>query len=245
VSALLSDQRALAPLAVHRIDGAPGLAEAVSAGLNREEIAASTVNSGDGFLSLSGKIRSESGSVRLIWQIAAGDGRIITEFRQALHSGSLDPPQLRDTAETAVRSIVHALRGDDSGTADLEAAPHVALRKISTPDSFDGPSLASAMSRALGRQGLAVVADRPDFVIDGRLQIGPTAAGQNLVTVDWTVRRADGGELGVVSQASPVPHERLLGPTTGLMRDIAGAGAEGIAEVIRKSAAPHPSDGLR
>lgn len=240
VNALLSDQRALAPLAVQRIDGAPGLAEAVTAALNREEIAASMENTGDGFLTLSGKIRSEGGAVQVIWQITSSDDHPINEFRQPLAADSLAPSHRNEFAESAAHAIVHALRGDDSGTADLEAAPHVAVHEIKAPPDFDGGSLSRAMSRALALQGLAIVSDHPSFVIDGNLQIGPTRAGQNLVTLDWTVRDGGGRELGTVSQGSPISHDRLLGPMRDLVRDIADAGAEGIAEVIHKQADHQP-----
>lgn len=236
VSALLSDQRALVPVAVQPVDGAPGLAEAVSTALNRDEIAASTENPGDGFLILSGKIRSDDGKVQLVWQITSGDAHPITEFHQPLSAESLNPAHRNDLAEAAAQGIAHALRGDDSGAADIEAAPKVALQGVKTPADFDNISLSQAMVRALGLQGLTVVSTHPSFVVDGTLQIGPMLAGQNLVTVDWTVRDAAGRDLGTVSQGSPVPHERLLGPLTGLVRDIAEAGAEGIAEVIRKQA---------
>jgi hypothetical protein len=233
INGLLNDQRALAPLLVQRIDGAPNLAEAISAGLNREEIAASTDIAGRRFQILSGTIRSENGAVLMIWEIIGDDGRVIDEIRQPLQPNFLDPAHQDAFVEAAVHTIVRALRGDDSGVADLDASPHVALRSIKTPPNFDGESLSSAMRRALALQGLTLVSTNPAFVIDGNLRIAATVAGQNQVAVDWTVQDASGRQLGTVSQSSPVPHDRLLGPLTGLSRDIAFAGAEGIRDVIR------------
>jgi hypothetical protein len=241
VSPLLSDQRALAPLAVQQVNGAPNLAEAVANALRREEIAAGTEISGDSFLILSGTIRSDRISPQLIWQIAESNGRLLSEIRQPFPEDSLAPPQQNAFADAAALAIVHALRGDDSGVSDIEAAPHVALRAIKAPAEFDGDSLSRAMTRALGRQGLTVASINPGFIIDGTLQIGPTINGQNLVTIEWIVRETGGRELGTVSQGSPVPHERLVGPRTSLVRDIADAGAEGILDVIQKHMRPHQS----
>lgn len=233
VSDLLQDQRALAPLLVEQIDGAPGLAEAISAALNREEIAATTTTAGDGFQVLSGSIRNDGGTVRLLWQITEDNGHVIETGSQPLQQNSLEPGLRPLFAAQTARTIAHNLRGDDSGVADIEAEPHVALRALKTPKDFDGNSLSRAMTRALAQQGMVVVFDRPAFIIDGNLTIGPTVSGQNQVTVDWTVRDKSGRDLGTVSQGSPVPHERLVGPLTGLARDIATAGAEGIRDVIR------------
>lgn len=196
---------------------------------------------GSGFLTLSGSIRAEKGAIQLIWQITDGE-HSIDALRQPLAAGALDAAHRDGTAEAATRIIIRALRGDDSGTADLEAAPHVALRQVKAPPDFDGGSLARAMARALALQGLTIVSDHPSFLVDGNLQIGPTRAGQNLLTVDWTVRDAGGRELGTVSQGSPVAHERLQEAPRDLARDIADAGAGGIAEVIRKQADRPPPE---
>lgn len=240
INALVSDQRALAPLAVRTVDGAPGLAEALIKALNQEDIAASLENAGDGFQVLSGKIRSEDGAVRMIWRITDGNGQTVSEFRQPLPP---DPSPLAGQSafvEAATHAVVHALRGDDSGVADLEAAPKVAMGPIKTPVSIDGDALSRAMSRALDLEGLAVVSGQAAFIVTGQLQIGPPKAGEVLVSIDWTVRDAKGHELGTVSQASPVAHERLLGPLAGLLRDIADAGAAGIVEVIRQQGIAGP-----
>ncbi|PKU23933.1 hypothetical protein CWS72_13740 [Telmatospirillum siberiense] len=242
VNALVSDQRALAPLAVRRIDGAPGLAEALIQTLNQEDIAASPESAGDGFLSLSGKIRSENGTVQLIWQIIDGDGRMIGEFRQPLPPGSIDPARNPQFVQSATRAVIHALRGDDSGTRDLEAAPKVAVWTVKAPADFDGDALSRAMARALGLKGLAVVSGQAAFVVTGLLRIGPTTGGQAMVSIDWTVRDAKGHDLGTVSQSSPVAQERLLGPLAALLRDIAEAGADGIAEVIRSQRPQTPPE---
>jgi hypothetical protein len=234
VSALLSDQRALAPLAIQPIDGAPGLAEALVTALDHEDIAASTGAAGHGFQILSGTMRRENGLPRMTWRITGADGHAIGETSQPLQADSLTPQGRDGFAAAAASAIAHALRGDDSGVADLDAAPHVALRGIQTPADFDGDSLSRAMSRALSQQGMTIDSSHPAFVVLGTLKVGPTLAGQNLVTVDWTVQDAVGRDLGTVSQGSPVPHDRLFEPPTGLVREIATAGAEGIREVIAK-----------
>lgn len=234
VAPLVSDQKALAPLAVRGIDGAPGLAEALVQALGQEDIAASLDNGGDGFMVLSGTIRSRDGIVQIIWRITDGNGRTISEFRQPLPASAADLAHRADFVQSTTRTVVGSLRGEDSGARDIDAAPRVVVRTVSTPAEYDGDALARAMARALGPEGL-IAADAPNaFIVSGTLKVGPTIGGQNLVGIDWTVSNAAGHPLGTVSQGSPVPHEQLTGPLGGLFHDIAEAGAPGIAEVIRK-----------
>ncbi|MDR3438482.1 hypothetical protein [Telmatospirillum sp.] len=238
-SPLLSDQRALAPVAVPPVDGAPGLAEAVAAGLVREEIAASATIAGDGFLVLVGRIRSEDGQVRLTWRLSGADGQTITEFRQPLPPGALEPAQRPQLAEATVHAALQALRGNDWGPETPPRIPSITIRSVIAPPGFDPAVMTRAMARALRLQGMAVTSGPADFLLEGRLTITPAKDGQDLFSVDWTLMSPDGHNLATVSQGSPVPHEQVQGEQGSLARDIAEAGAEGIIDVVRQ-ASPHP-----
>lgn len=230
---LLTANSGLLPVAVSPVAGAPGLAEGMAEALVAEDIAASIGSLGPPALTLRGRI-DKSGPARIVrWQVAAPTGQILGEVSQPLPAAPVaERPRPGAAATSAVAQL---LRGDDSGAADVAARPRVAVRPVVAPKDFDGGTLTRAMAAALERQGLAVDPDKPAFVVEGSLRIGPAGNGQDMVEVDWTVRDSAGKELGVVSQGSPVPHQQLLGAVGPLARDIANAGAEGIGEVIRKS----------
>lgn len=230
-SPLLSDQRALAPLTVKPIDGAPGLAEALTAALEHEEIAATTEAGGNAFLTLTGKLAT-AGEAHLAWQITRRDGTVLGETTLPIPAGGLSPAQQASLATTAARSISHLLRAND-GT-DSDAQPRVAVHEVKAVGGLEGDGLTRAMIQALGRQGLVIDAENPAFLVDGAVRVSTVGGGQDLVQIDWVVRSPDGKELGTVSQGSPVPHMQVVGQPAALARDIAEAGAEGVGEVIRK-----------
>jgi hypothetical protein len=234
-NALLADQRALAPLAVRPIVAAPGLAEAMVMALEQEDIAASTDTRGTNFLVLIGKVTNNGRNAYLVWQLAQANGNVIGETRQPWPVGPIDDVHQAKLARIAAGTVARLMRGEDSGATDIEAEPHVAVRPIKAPSGFDGDGLARAMERALGRQGMLVGMDNPDFSVLGSVRIIPGAGGRDVVEISWVVLNSSGAALGTASQGSPVEHERLLGPLAPLLREIADAGAEGVTEVIHKS----------
>ncbi len=239
-SELVSDQRALAPLAIRPVAGVPGLAEALAHALDEQEIAATTAE-GESFSEVTGAIAADTGPPTLVWRLASANGATLGEVRQPL-SGDTPPSdgERGRLAQDAAVKIAALLRGEDSGTLDLAASPHVFLQGLAVPKGIDGDSLARAMGRALSQQGLILDQQSPDFMISGRLQIVPGPNGKDMVSVEWTVKKPDGTALGAVSQASQVNHGRLLGPLTALAREIAEAGAGGVMDVIRQKGAAAP-----
>lgn len=228
---LLDDHRAMAPLTVRPVAELPGLAEDLARALQAEEIAASTEDGGSaGRLLLTGAV--EQGALR--WRVAGADGKPLVEASQPLPAGKVDAATRPGIARQGAALLSRALRGEDSGLSDLEARPHVALRPVKVPPSVDADSLTGAMRQALAQRGLTVTDDAPRVVVEGHMRVSPGSGGQDVVELDWVVRDAAGRELGTVSQGSPVAHAQTIGNLGALGHDIANAGAEGVAEVIRQ-----------
>ncbi len=200
-----------------------------------EDMAASTESRGAGFLRLLGRIEGTDAERNLVLRVATPDGKDLGELRLPVLPQRPGQADLRALAAASARAVAGLLRGEGSGVADLASRPQVRLRPVKVPPNVDGQSLTEAMARALARQGLAIDGPAPTFEVEGSLRIAPGANGQDLVQVDWTVRDGTGKELGSVSQGSPVARETLLGQMALLSRQIADGGAEGVAEVIRKS----------
>ncbi len=221
------------------IEGLPGLAEAMVTAFDGQDIAATTEAGESRFLKLKGHIEGSDQARTLVWRIASAKGKTIGEIRLPLPPGRYDRADGGVLAAASAPAVAALLRGRDSGVGDLAVRTQVRLHPVSVPPGFDGASLTHAMARALARQGLAVDGPAPAFDIEGKLRITPGANDRDLVEVEWTVRDTAGKELGTVSQGSPVPRETLLGQVAILSRQIADAGAEGVAEVVRKSSRGH------
>ncbi|HLN24523.1 MAG TPA: hypothetical protein VK558_11115 [Patescibacteria group bacterium] len=230
-NALLADVRAMAPVKVLPLAELPGLDKEVAQALQNEEITASVEDGGPGALTLQGHV--EDGAV--LWHIADAAGKTVADSRQPLPPGKPDALARVTLARQSAAALSRALRGEGSGLSDLEARPHVALRRIKTPPTIDADSLTLTMSRALARQGIAISDDKPVMVVEGALRVLPgPKGGQDVVEVDWRVSDATGKELGMVSQGGPVDHGLVIGNLGATGRDITNAGAEGVAEVIRQ-----------
>ena len=233
---LLDDTRAMQALSVQTVEGWPGLAEDLAAALRDEDMIAVTTEdkSPVGPVSrIAGTLEGES--LRL--QIQGPDGQSLGEGQVVLAQGSRNDGAVRQrAAHAAAEAIARLLRGDDSGVSDVASRPRVVVRLVQAQPSIDSHGLTAAMRQSLIRQGLAVVETDPLAVVEGVLRVTPQGATMAVVDIEWTVRDSTGNELGVVSQGSPVDRSQVLGNFGSLGREIAEAGSEGVAEVVRKQA---------
>ena len=65
----------------------------------------------------------------------------------------------------------------------------------------------------------------------------PPTAGRQHVKVSWALQRADGSEIGEVSQENAVPAGSLDGPWGDIAFAVANAAAPGVAELIQRAKA--------
>ena len=130
----------------------------------------------------------------------------------------------------------------DELTADsVDAAPpapaakgrlSVRLVTHATLPGYGNASLIRAMRSILERNGILVVAEGGDYVVElkGAVTNGPN--GQDMLNVSWVVAKPDGAPLGNVDQQGAVPTGTLAGPWGPLSHSIANGGASGIVQVV-------------
>ena len=236
---LLSDARVLSTMRVLPVPGLPGLDVAMTQALADQDILASTTASLDGSIVLAGLV--DRGV--LTWTLTDADRKPIGRVRQPLPGGAMDPggvmdkeARLRFAAEGAVQ-VSRALRGRELGLDDIQAAPVVAMLPVQAPQNVDGRALQAAMHEALAQQGLRLIDGPPTVMVGARIALTRGQGDQDLMAINWTVTDPNGHELGSMSQASPVSHVQVTGAFSAMARDIADAGAPGLAGLIRKATA--------
>lgn len=151
---------------------------------------------------------------------------------------------LRRAAVEAAPAVADLLARVDAstraaGAAAAEArAPTLRFAGVRGAPGDGNVSLARALRAALAREGLVVQEGaQAEFDLEGRVSVTDLPRRQQRVEIIWTVTRADGTELGTVSQLNEIP----LGTLDGLWADVAAVVAEqaagGVAEVIRRARA--------
>ncbi len=221
--------RAMRAIAVAELPELPGLAKALVAALDQEDIAAVVGPGGDSFLRLDGKI--EAG--RLHWFIVSQRGEPMGDFTQPIEGKLSDPSVTLRVAARTAQSVGKLLREDDFGASDLAARPRIALDKVLVTGGLDGELLRRSLITALERQGIAVVTDQPQMRVNGMVRITQGLAGHDLVEITWVVVDDKGVEIGKVNQGSPVMRDEMLKNAIQMTHQIAEGGAEGIKQVVR------------
>jgi hypothetical protein len=219
----LAAPRAMRPIGVAEVPGQSGLAQAMVAALDHEDIAASVGVGGDRFLRLQGRV--EAG--RLRWRLADAQDSEIGAFDQPL-----DGRGAADLAAIAADRIGHLLRGDELGGADLANRPRLAIDKVAVVGDLDADLLKRALVTALERQGVAVTTAAAPLHVSGTVRITQGLAGHDLVEITWVVQDDKGAELGKVNQGSPVMRDELLAKAQQITHQIAEGGAEGIKQLV-------------
>jgi hypothetical protein len=222
---VLATPTAMAPIAVAEVADQPGLADAVVKALGEQDIPASVADGGDRFLHLSG----QAGSGRVLWTLAAPDGKKIGESVQALprQPGGFEP-----VAAATAEAVGGMLRVDDLGGTDLAARPRVMVDEVTATGGLDAALLKRALIMAIQQHGIAVVSDKAKLHVSGGVRVSLGMAGRDLVEVSWAVIDDEGKELGRVNQSNNVYHDELVSLATRMTHQIAEGGAEGVAQLV-------------
>ncbi|MEO0670787.1 MAG: hypothetical protein AAFZ05_02020 [Pseudomonadota bacterium] len=98
-------------------------------------------------------------------------------------------------------------------------------------------SLASALQRELGSQGVSFVSTPASarYAVKGKVVVGSARSGKQPIQIDWDVRDAKGNSLGTVSQKNEIPAGSLNGAWGRTADAAAGAAAQGIMRLIRQN----------
>jgi len=224
---LVDDRRVTASVRILPVPKFPGLAEAVVKELAKQDVLATTGDAGRRTLYLRGGIEGAN----LVWRLATPEGKELGALAQAVPPGV----SVAALAQEAAPVVVQLLTAE-GGRSQPGLRARVALSPMQGPPGIDTRALSQAMADALAARGVAAGGDSPLAIVAGEVRILPGTGPNDVVQVDWTVRDPGGRTLGTVSQGSPVARTSLAGPLDQLARDIAGAAAPGVIQVIRQRA---------
>lgn len=239
-----------AGVVVAPVSGAPAMAEAIAAALRDAEIPASITGDGNKgsyrlFAATSEQpLDGGRSSVILAWELHTANGKRVGQGTtdaeapgNALRLG--DEAIARDIAAKAAPAIARLVQ-DDPPKAVAVQEPLLAVRAVTGAPGDGGSALTRAMDVALRRVHVAMAEkaeDREAFVLTGKVELSPPAAGRQQVKVRWALLGADGREIGRIDQENAVSAGSLDGPWGDIAYAVANAAAPGVAQLILRAKA--------
>jgi hypothetical protein len=234
---------------------ARGLAEAMTAALQGEEVPAIAI---DRPLPLDWQLvitaESAGGAVRPRFELVNADGR-----SQGVHEGAPvpirawaepTPPMLAQVAAQATPGLtrlllsVQAARASATPGAITAGPPRVRFLPVTGAPGDGAQALAARMREFMSNLGFVVqdAAEGAQYGLTAEVRITPPADNAQVVDLQWIVTRRDGEELGRVVQVNEVPAGRL----NRFWGDIAYVAAEqasgGVQTIIRNATTPPAPD---
>lgn len=242
-----------AGIVVQPVAGAPAasshdLATAMVEALQKEDVPADTLAANARSYHLTGTATATpAGSVTRVtvaWQLSAADGHVLgTESAAAAvpsdgwRQGSADAAKM--LAAQAAPLLARRVEGDvpkehAAGAATLGIVP-VTVTGVS---GDGGHELSLAIATALHRAGVAVQdkpGEPPTYLLTGKVAVAAAQSGHQNVKIVWDLARADGKEIGQVSQENAVPAGSLDGHWGDTAYDVATAAVGGIVELLQRA----------
>lgn len=238
---------------VARVDGLPltatdtgaDLAAAVAEALRKAEIAALEAAPVTGRYALLGQFDPHSnvaGRITVAWSLVNDKGE---EVRHFVTEQPGDPSEkwLKVMADSAVKAIARYVMEAEGLPPPPEEMPKLTIVAIDGAPGAGGRALGSALEYHLKQAGLTVsdtIEDRGALIL-GRVSLTPSKApgaalSRETLAFSWTVMRPNGSELGVIEQANDIPKGMLDKPWGDLAFIIAEGAAEGIVDLLLKTA---------
>jgi hypothetical protein len=237
-----------AGIMVEPVAGAPepaahDLAIAMAKALQEDDVPASTNASNRGSYRLSGNATTkEIGEGNLLvtvaWEMRDASGASVSRQESQLTLPGASWGQGGRALDALARQSAPVLAKMVESTAPAPLAgsdPLIAVSAVTGAPGDGGESLAHAMEDALRRANLALAgkaADKPNFLVQGKVEISPPASGKQQIKISWVLLRPDGGQLGQVQQENAIPAGSLDGSWGLTAYDVANAAAPGIAALI-------------
>jgi hypothetical protein len=242
-----------AGIVVQPVAGAPPassqtLAAAMVEALQKEDVPADTVAANARSYRLVGTATATPAGavtrVSIAWQLSGADGHVV-----ATETGAAEVPSdgwergSVDAAKALVAQAAPVLARRVEGDVPQEHAVKEATLGI-VPVTVTGASgdggheLSLAIATLLNRAGVALQdkpSDPPTYVLTGKVAVGAAQAGQQDVKITWALSRADGKQIGQVSQENAVPAGSLDGRWGDTAYDVATAAVSGIVELLQRA----------
>lgn len=241
----------IGPIAGGPAPTAAKLGAAVAKALRQHDIPASNRTASLASFELAGRIDEgppgPGGSlVRASWQLRDAKGRVVGERSEQVAATAADWQQGSDDAVARLAAAsADALAPLVAGKPPVEVAGDDRLRVRVGPVGGapgDGDqSLANALAAVLKRQDLNIVDDAKagaDVTVAAQVTITPAKADKQHVKIVWSVRRANGSEVGTVGQENDVPRAMLNAPWGDLAYSVALAAESGILQVVARAGPP-------
>ena len=228
------------------------IAETVSETLREAEIPASAAPAVNGRFALLGAVDprlSAMSRIVIAWTLVDDHGE---EVRHFATERTLDPAGLwvKSMAQDAAAALNRYVMEKEGLPPPAEEMPKLTIVAIDGAPGAGGRALVRSLEYHLQKAGLAVSDSAEDSgaLIRGKLSLRPTrapagAAPRETLTVSWIVMRPTGGELGTIEQANDVLAGTLDRPWGDLAFIIAEGAAEGILDLLRRTAGQAPSKG--
>jgi len=233
------------------VAGAPSpaahdLAEAMAAALREADVPASTEARNRGSYRLFGtaSVTQETAgylAITVDWELRNPAGATIGRQVAAMAKPSAvwrkgGPEAVAELARLPAPQLAKLVEGD----APLPKAgtdPVIAVHAIAGAPGDGALALARAMGDALRRANLALAEtpqDKANFILDGRVELSPPAAGKQQVKISWALKRPDGDAVGEVNQENAIPAGSLDGAWGDVAYIVANAAAPGISALIEQ-----------
>jgi len=224
----------------------PRIAEAIVRRLLEAEVPASTRPVVNGAWTMAAETEKTPAATVLRWSLVRSNGEVLASLTQTIPTG----PWTRATAKTVeiiAAEVVDKLSGPLHGPADAIDAygvppsmpgirpPVVRLLPLTGLPGDGNQALAAAMRHMLEQAGMVMATgdDKGELVVRGQVTLSPGRPGEDVLALAWVVSRPDGAELGSAAQQGALPKGRLDQPWGSLAAEIAAAGADGIAGIVR------------
>jgi hypothetical protein len=248
--------RDVAGVSVAPIEGQPAalaqkLSAAVASAFLKHDIPASDETTSLGSYQLFGRVvevRSQPGKATetAYWRLQDAKGKTVGERTahvdaEARDLESGDAQAIERLAGLSADALAPLLEDEAPIEAPAEGRTRIAIREISGAPGDGATSLAAAVAAVLRKQDLAIVKEgQPaDLTIDGAVSVSPATANQQHVKILWSVRRADGVEIGTAGQENDVPKGLLDGSWGDLAYSVAIAAGDGLMQLVARGA-PQP-----
>ncbi|HWE72282.1 MAG TPA: hypothetical protein VG328_03920 [Stellaceae bacterium] len=248
-----------AGIVVLPVAGAPektahDLADAMAAALQDNDVPADTNARNRGSYVLQGRATAKgmpdgTMQVTVVWEMSGPDGKATGQQRTTAtmtasnwQDGGAGTTDLVGPAAPQLAKLIQS----NIPMPVVASDPLIAVHLATGAPGDGGQALATAMSAAL-RQAQVSLADFPgavpNYVVEVTVGITPPVSGKQKVSIDWTLHKPDGSQIGQVKQENNV-EAGSLDKVWGLTAyDAANAAAPGITALIgeAKRGAPHAS----
>jgi uncharacterized lipoprotein YmbA len=237
-----------AGIVVLPVTGAPGttahdLADAMATALQDNDVPAGTEARNRGSYVLQGKATTKGlpdgkMQVGVTWEMSGPDGKVTGQKEastvmtaSAWLDGGAGITELVAPAAPALAKLIES----DIPAPVPGSDPLIAVHLAKGAPGDGGQALATAMSAALHHAQVSLAdfpGAVPNFVVEVTVGITPASAGKQKVSINWTLTKADGSQIGQVKQENAVD-AGSLDKVWGLTAyDAANAAAPGITALI-------------